>query len=648
MSDFYGGREGRSFVIAKEFRTISEMVTNFQKGPSYTEVNFDEYVLINTFNKNNPENGQLFRRGYDFDSDRTILSYNLAKNTTEDGEKTFLNLEVPAGGAIYVGTIVGPAGRAPLLNLAQYDAILDRTLIVNSETFTIPKEIDVSTVASVLVYLNSYYPNGVETTSPQTGKKVMAKNVRFNIPKSSYNKYHYFHLDDMLYIDNSKASVGWYEVDTPPISGKDSISAKGHLIPGAEYLYENGDFKYQVDSDGKKHLQVSKYNDSIDWSYCSVRNENNEDCTAYIGFRVPSPVVEYEANSVDAYYNRNDILNTDGSVNSSAIQTNNFNNVNLVERDQVKSDIENHPFYSKWKINIPKGIKGDSIRNVRVITANNSVVAFKLDSQGNLSYDSYGRIQTEPYLGRDDDISHSRKIIVYDYTYYDRVATGNTITVYLGDFNKVDEITFGTDGTITLDYSHDDTVVYNKLVNWITDMALEENGTVTVTFNNNTLFNGKLTKSNLITWMNTFDLSENGTLTVKFNNNRLIQNISKEKFITWIKNVSFDSDTGTFNMTFNNDNFAAINHVFNYIKSVTRDNDASSDTFNHLLLMHSDPSKKGNITYNGTSGWVDLGGLGYIMAHEDKQSTELTNKKNALCIGGVWLVTETAPEGENF
>ena len=52
MSNFYGGKDGRSFIIVKEFQSIHEMVEKFKLGPVYTEVNFDEYVLINTVNNN--------------------------------------------------------------------------------------------------------------------------------------------------------------------------------------------------------------------------------------------------------------------------------------------------------------------------------------------------------------------------------------------------------------------------------------------------------------------------------------------------------------------------------------------------------------------------------------------------------------------
>ena len=55
MESFYGGRPGASFVIVKSFISIAEMIANFKQGPNYTDVHFDEYVLINTENKANAE-----------------------------------------------------------------------------------------------------------------------------------------------------------------------------------------------------------------------------------------------------------------------------------------------------------------------------------------------------------------------------------------------------------------------------------------------------------------------------------------------------------------------------------------------------------------------------------------------------------------
>lgn len=113
---FYGGRRGAAFVITGRFRYISAdkitqrdmklikeeygdnkpiktfsawkliycMKEAFSQGGNYTVVNYDEYVIIDSFNKNDPDNGKLFRRGYSYTDE--------------------------LGGAQYVGQIVGPSG----------------------------------------------------------------------------------------------------------------------------------------------------------------------------------------------------------------------------------------------------------------------------------------------------------------------------------------------------------------------------------------------------------------------------------------------------------------------------------------------------------------------------------------------------------
>jgi len=89
MYSFYGGRPGNSFIIITTFRSVDDMITQFKKGPGYTAVHYDEYVMINTVNKNDKTNGSIYKRGYNFNNNM--------------------------GGAEYIGTIVGPAGLAPML-----------------------------------------------------------------------------------------------------------------------------------------------------------------------------------------------------------------------------------------------------------------------------------------------------------------------------------------------------------------------------------------------------------------------------------------------------------------------------------------------------------------------------------------------------
>ena len=129
---FYGGRKGNSFIIVKSYPDIASMVIEFAKGENSTnKVNYDDYVIINTLNRNHPDNGKIFRRGYDYNSSRTISGYRAFDendveiiNGTEQQYKTakyVFNNNISAGGAIYIGCIAGPSGNSPYLYLTTYN-----------------------------------------------------------------------------------------------------------------------------------------------------------------------------------------------------------------------------------------------------------------------------------------------------------------------------------------------------------------------------------------------------------------------------------------------------------------------------------------------------------------------------------------------
>lgn len=91
MYSFYGGRPGNSFVITKSYDSYQQMVEDFTS--SNCLVHYDEYVLINTHGRDNPDGGKLYRRAY---------------GNTEDTC------------AEYIGIIAGPAGPAPNLQLGNW------------------------------------------------------------------------------------------------------------------------------------------------------------------------------------------------------------------------------------------------------------------------------------------------------------------------------------------------------------------------------------------------------------------------------------------------------------------------------------------------------------------------------------------------
>ena len=298
-NSFYGGRRGASFVIAKRYSTIAEMVVAFSQGGNYKTVNYDEYVLIDTENKNNPDNGKIYRRGYEYNNSM--------------------------GGAIYEGQIVGPAGLAPHTEMHTIDEVEQ---IEQREDFT--------------------YRRGSGEYSP----------------------------------------VG------------------GNIIPG----------KYVEPGTG-----IIKYNDKISWAYCSVRDMNSHESTAHIGFKFPYTVIDYTTTSVSTYENGN-------YADTSAA---------------TRIDDGSHPFYEKWNISIPKGVKGDTFKNFRVMVADNTI---------------------QSYTGQADDITNNRQVLVYDYYHYDEKENGDMKTYYVGDYNKISNITVSATGLVTIEYTHDDNDTYQMRI----------------------------------------------------------------------------------------------------------------------------------------------------------------------------------------
>ena len=108
MNSFYGGREGAPFIIRKSYIDVPTMIEDFGRGLSNSEVRFGEFVIINTEDKNHPDNGKVFRRNF---MGGNIDYYNAGK----DEKGNYIKVaEVKNGnGAELIGTIVGPAGAAP-------------------------------------------------------------------------------------------------------------------------------------------------------------------------------------------------------------------------------------------------------------------------------------------------------------------------------------------------------------------------------------------------------------------------------------------------------------------------------------------------------------------------------------------------------
>ena len=173
MSSFYGGKQGRTYHIVARFdavyldvnsyqgkpeqlkkgdiyqengkvffvldvkttetgeqevqvRELKGMVNCFQNGGAYTQVNYGQYVLIDTIlnrnAKSDPQNGLIYRRGFDYQDDPS--NHKKPNQSNYKDEQNNLKKEEwqsawsswilqPGAGAIYVGQIVGPQGDSP-------------------------------------------------------------------------------------------------------------------------------------------------------------------------------------------------------------------------------------------------------------------------------------------------------------------------------------------------------------------------------------------------------------------------------------------------------------------------------------------------------------------------------------------------------
>lgn len=448
MYSFYGGQPGSSFIIITTYRSIADMIAKFKLGSEYTAVHFDQHVMINTVNKNDPDNGKIYRRGYDFNNDM--------------------------GGAEFVGTIVGPAGHAPMIQLA--------------------------TIAE----------------------------VRRKAAEEGYEE---------------RRSSGSYSV------------TGANLVPGKK-------------TDGT-------FNDAITWECCSIRNENDEDSTAYIGFTFPYTVIDVEASTIEPY-----ISGKYADVSGA-----------------YRNDDYMHPFYEQWHLDIPKGVKGDAFKNLKVQIADMSI---------------------EPYEGQAEDINNQEKVIVYEYYCYDEYKNGAPKKYYLGDYNVIKDITIAADGTITISYNHGGNKTFTKIMKWISSLSLAADGMLTINYNTGET---QSITNNKIKWINSVSTENGRTLVFTYNDNT-----TNSVNLTLPSNISINTGdiegegNQKIKVDWTNGDSQDIGNPINYIMQ------AAIDDNQHLLVRYSDPIRRAQsdtVTWKNKTGWTDIGNLKVPYIYSDPSATDL-------------------------
>lgn len=329
---------------------------------------------------------------------------------------------------------------------------------------------------------------------------------------------------------------------------------------------ENGNYVTAANGDiatfdfGKPDVLVpgkdenGKFNDKIKYTWCNIREDNaDSDSWFYVGWQIPYLVVDYDIHTNSPYNNKGE-----ASDNASTIERKD-NGINTLDNGK-------HPFYERWDIGLPHGIKGDAIRNLRVITPPLGnppekiypYDALKIDDKGIAAIDT----TSDNYDGYNDDVAKGHQIIVFDYYAFDKQINPNPYHIYIGDFNIVKSVTVSENGTLTVSYTSKEADVTDKLVKWVKSISLNtdvgvKGGQLKVTYNNDS----EPFTVNLV-WLKDITIAENGDVTYTYVGQDSVTEKAKMK---WLKDIDLKTDTGKLTITLNNTNEHDENIIQKYL-----------------------------------------------------------------------------------
>lgn len=284
-----------------------------------------------------------------------------------------------------------------------------------------------------------------------------------NAPRFILGNYNYITNDAETTIQN---------FDDNNLIGDNTIDASDFPVFD-QYVHE-GSFTTDGNSIVPGNTKINgDYIDSIQYKCMAMRNSTGELSYAFVGFKIPYYVADFEAESVTPYHNRS---------NETAIFKN--DNLTTVNKEGV--------FYNKYKIFVPRGIHGRSIENIRIGTykelldevndANNKykvpniVSNFAIDTNHELKYDTStnSTLQTTALTAPNSNttLGNEAKIMVCDLVDYNVKPEGDRYMFYIGPYNIISNVSLSQNGSFKVDYSYDD--AYTTTLNWIDKVMLDD------------------------------------------------------------------------------------------------------------------------------------------------------------------------------
>ena len=595
------------------------MVNTFQQGADSTDkVNYYEYVIIDTVDKDNPDNGKVYRRGLDY------------------GKSD--------GGAEYIGQIVGPQGGAPELELVHYDEV-DKTGAYTELTYSNPDDllpgVEKNAEGEIIKFNNNI--EWIYATIRDAAGAVEGCRIGFKIPT--------------LVIDFEATSIEPHDEDY----------RRG---TSGEYYYENliseDNVEYQ---DGKwMHPFYQKWQVKVPSGLHGIDSTNIElvhTVTMPAEYR-KSLYPESEIYGVQVYTD-SELTEEYGIITDSVevlrdpsgerqdegyipIYDINTNSCRIINYDD-------NPLYSCYYVD-----KQDCYMDILRYRETD----FEDCKSGQLTFYDIGKYNNIQRI----TLSHNGILTAF----YNCIAEPQQLEEVLRwiDTEDTQGITIDEDGTVTVYYNTLDIVgnhefsKFDNVLNWVTSITLQDDGLFTILYNNDTAIVGYDDDDNpiygdtyqtILRWINYIKILDDGTIKFYWNTQNPELDYPDEdlivfkKFIKKIDNISIETvaedsvyeGTGdqkihiTYNTTDDDGNKEVdiIGNPLNYIMETTvcyPSLNFPNAPYSHLLVYYSDPalralysdkwvtypSTKVILRYDETTGkpiyitweeWVDLGNI---------------------------------------
>lgn len=175
-----------------------------------------------------------------------------------------------------------------------------------------------------------------------------------------------------------------------------------------------------------------------------------------------------------------------------------FNNPKITESD-IGQDNKHHPFYRKYNISIPDGLRGLGIKNLRIETKESLQGTNLLDptAENFFSYDASKRniIIKEDALYDLTNYNNDSPFWVYDLDVPNKtdesLMDSSSYTCYAGDYHKISDVTLNSNGSLSFTSNYGETITTKNKLKWITgtevvtDVDQNDYGKFTINYNFN-------------------------------------------------------------------------------------------------------------------------------------------------------------------